>query len=71
MHADGRFRRCQGVAEGQVLKAVQGVVVHEVADRRLCRQHMLEPVQQLVEQGAQTLCVRKRKAGHSGSPRRR
>jgi hypothetical protein len=44
MHPDGRFRRCQGVAEGQVLEAVQGVVMHEIPDRRLRRQHVLEPV---------------------------
>ena len=31
--------------EGQMLQAMQGVVVHEIADRRLRRQHVLKMVQ--------------------------
>ena len=37
--------RCgQSLWEGQVLKPMQGVVVHEIANRCLARQHMLEMV---------------------------
>ncbi len=72
----GRGFRCsQRVAEGKVLEAVQGIMVHEVADRRLRGQHVLEPVRQAIEQGAQGLeaihAVSPRTARRSAAPRRR
>jgi hypothetical protein len=54
MRAGGRFRGRQGGAEGQLLEAVQGVVVHEIADRGLGGQDRFQTMQQV--QQARIVC---------------
>jgi hypothetical protein len=43
------LRLCQGLGEVQVLEAVQGIVVDEILDRGLSRQHMLQVFDELAQ----------------------
>jgi predicted RNase H-like nuclease len=49
MVAGSRFRRRQSIAEVKLLEAVQGVVMHEILDRGLRRQHLLQTMQQVMQ----------------------
>ena len=55
--AGGRLRRCQGFPEMQMLEAVQGVVMHEILDRRLRRQDVLKVMNQFMQPVVRGSCI--------------